>query len=72
MGNFLGLEFVNFVILGIILVSECIIDVNIFVGNIKVNVLQIDVVINFGNLGGVLVDINGNFVGINFMKIVVV
>ncbi len=38
-------------------------------GNTKVSVLQTDAAINPGTQGGALVDINGNLVGINSMKI---
>ena len=68
MGNPLGLEFANSVTSGIISASEQI-DANTSAGNTKVNVLQTDAAINPGNSGGALVDINGNLVGINSMKI---
>ena len=69
MGNPLGLEFANSVTSGIISASERTIDANTSAGNTKVNVLQTDAAINPGNSGGALVDINGNLVGINSMKI---
>ncbi len=69
MGNPLGLEFANSVTSGIISASERTIDANMSAGNTKVNVLQTDAAINPGNSGGALVDINGNLVGINSMKI---
>lgn len=69
MGNPLGLEFANSVTSGIISASERTIDTQTSAGNNKVNVLQTDAAINPGNSGGALVDINGNLVGINSMKI---
>lgn len=69
MGNPLGLEFANSVTSGIISASERTIGANTSAGNTKVNVLQTDAAINPGNSGGALVDINGNLVGINSMKI---
>lgn len=69
MGNPLGLEFANSVTSGIISANERTIDANTTGGNTKVNVLQTDAAINPGNSGGALVDINGNLVGINSMKI---
>ena len=67
MGNPLGLEFANSVTSGIIS-NERTIESNTTSGGTKVNVLQTDA-INPGNSGGALVDINGNLVGINSMKI---
>ncbi|MEB8126844.1 serine protease [Staphylococcus succinus] len=69
MGNPLGLEFANSVTSGIISASERTIDTQTTAGANKVNVLQTDAAINPGNSGGALVDINGNLVGINSMKI---
>ncbi|MDK9851548.1 S1C family serine protease [Staphylococcus equorum] len=69
MGNPLGLEFANSVTSGIISASERTIDTKTSAGTNKVNVLQTDAAINLGNSGGALVDINGNLVGINSMKI---
>ena len=69
MGNPLGLEFANSVTSGIISANERTIESNTTSGGTKVNVLQTDVAINPGNSGGALVDINGNLVGINSMKI---
>ena len=69
MGNPLGLEFANSVTSGIISASERTIDTQTSAGTNKVNVLQTDAAINPGNSGGALVDINGNLVGINSMKI---
>ncbi|PNZ76958.1 serine protease HtrA [Staphylococcus microti] len=69
MGNPLGLEFANTVTSGIISASERTIDAETTSGTNKVTVLQTDAAINPGNSGGALVDINGNLVGINSMKI---
>ncbi|QLK86268.1 S1C family serine protease [Staphylococcus sp. 17KM0847] len=69
MGNPLGLEFSNTVTSGIISASERTIDAETPAGTNKVTVLQTDAAINPGNSGGALVDINGNLVGINSMKI---
>ncbi len=69
MGNPLGLQFANSVTSGIISASERTIDTETTGGNTKVSVLQTDAAINPGNSGGALVDINGNLVGINSMKI---
>lgn len=70
MGNPLGLEFANSVTSGIISANERTIESNTTSGGTKVNVLQTDAPINPGNSGGALVDVNGNLVGINSMKIV--
>ncbi len=69
MGNPLGLQFANSVTSGIISASERTIDAETTGGDPKVSVLQTDAAINPGNSGGALVDINGNLVGINSMKI---
>src|SRR5699024_11117920 len=69
MGNPLGLEFANSVTSGIISASERTIDTQTSAGANKVNVLQTDAAINPGNSGAALVDLNGNLVGINSMKI---
>ncbi|UXR75443.1 MULTISPECIES: trypsin-like peptidase domain-containing protein [unclassified Staphylococcus] len=69
MGNPLGLEFANTVTSGIISASERTIDAETSAGTNKVTVLQTDAAINPGNSGGALVDLNGNLVGINSMKI---
>lgn len=69
MGNPLGLEFANSVTSGIISASERTIDTQTSAGANKVNVLQTDAAINPGNSGGALIDLNGNLVGINSMKI---
>ncbi|MBA8771552.1 S1C family serine protease [Staphylococcus coagulans] len=69
MGNPLGLEFSNTVTSGIISANERTIEANTSAGPNKVTVLQTDAAINPGNSGGALVDINGNLVGINSMKI---
>lgn len=69
MGNPLGLEFANTVTSGIISASERTIEADTSAGSNKVTVLQTDAAINPGNSGGALVDIDGNLVGINSMKI---
>ncbi|PNZ69650.1 serine protease [Staphylococcus croceilyticus] len=69
MGNPLGLEFANSVTSGIISANERTIESSTTSGGTKVNVLQTDAAINPGNSGGALVDVNGNLVGINSMKI---
>lgn len=69
MGNPLGLEFANSVTSGIISANERTIGADTTGGDTKVSVLQTDAAINPGNSGGALVDINGNLVGINSMKI---
>lgn len=68
-GNPLGLEFANTVTSGIISANERTIDTETAAGNNKVNVLQTDAAINPGNSGGALVNINGDLIGINSMKI---
>ncbi|MGV3244215.1 S1C family serine protease [Staphylococcus sp. 11261D007BR] len=69
MGNPLGLDFANTVTSGIISASERTIEADTSEGSNQVTVLQTDAAINPGNSGGALVDINGNLVGINSMKI---
>lgn len=60
-GNLFGVG--QIVIMGIISVIGC----NQFGLNIYEDFIQIDVVINFGNFGGVLVDVVGNLIGINMV-----
>lgn len=57
----------NFIIMvGIVSVKGC--NINILKENFVVeSFIQIDVVINFGNSGGVFVNFNGGFVGINMV-----
>lgn len=69
MGNPLGLEFANTVTSGIISANERTIETDTSAGPNKVNVIQTDAAINPGNSGGALVDINGNLIGINTLKI---
>ncbi|MCO4326501.1 trypsin-like peptidase domain-containing protein [Staphylococcus agnetis] len=69
MGNPLGLEFANTVTSGIISAKERTITTDTSAGGNKVNVIQTDAAINPGNSGGALVDLNGNLVGINTLKI---
>ncbi|ARJ50016.1 S1C family serine protease [Staphylococcus lutrae] len=69
MGNPLGLEFANTVTSGIISANERTIEADTSAGANKVTVLQTDAAINPGNSGGALVDIDGNLIGINSMKI---
>ncbi|UXR87747.1 S1C family serine protease [Staphylococcus felis] len=69
MGNPLGLEFANTVTSGIISANERTIEADSSQGSHKVTVLQTDAAINPGNSGGALVDVNGNLIGINSMKI---
>ncbi|WP_422070786.1 S1C family serine protease [Staphylococcus simulans] len=68
-GNPLGLEFANTVTSGIISANERTIETQTSAGNNKVSVLQTDAAINPGNSGGALVNLDGDLVGINSMKI---
>lgn len=69
MGNPLGLQFSNTVTSGIISASEREITVPTSEGKNKTTVLQTDAAINRGNSGGALVNLNGELVGVNSMKI---
>ena len=69
MGNPLGLQFSNTVTSGIISASEREITVPTSEGKNKTTVLQTDAAINPGNSGGALVNLNGELVGVNSMKI---
>ena len=69
MGNPLALEFANTVTSGIISANERTIETDTSAGSNKVNVIQTDAAINPGNSGGALVDLNGNLIGINTLKI---
>lgn len=71
-GNPLGLRFSSSVTLGIISATERSIPVDL-TGDGQIDwhaeVLQTDAAINFGNSGGALVNIEGQVIGINSMKI---
>lgn len=69
LGNPLGVEFANSVTQGIISSEERTMNVQTSEGATKATVIQTDAAINPGNSGGALVDLNGNLIGINSMKI---
>lgn len=65
-GNPLGLEFSRTVTQGIISAKERSVTVS---NNWEINVIQTDAAINPGNSGGALININGQVIGINSLKI---
>lgn len=69
LGNPLGLEFANSVTQGIISSEERTMNVQTSEGVTEATVIQTDAAINPGNSGGALIDLNGNLIGINSMKI---
>ncbi|WQK86429.1 trypsin-like peptidase domain-containing protein [Mammaliicoccus sp. Dog046] len=69
LGNPLGVEFANSVTQGIISSEERTMNVETSEGATEATVIQTDAAINPGNSGGALVDLNGNLIGINSMKI---
>ncbi|UXU84922.1 trypsin-like peptidase domain-containing protein [Mammaliicoccus sciuri] len=69
LGNPLGLEFANSVTQGIISSEERTMNVQTSQGVTEATVIQTDAAINPGNSGGALIDLNGNLIGINSMKI---
>ncbi|GGI40407.1 S1C family serine protease [Mammaliicoccus stepanovicii] len=69
LGNPLGIEFANSVTQGIISSQERTMSVQTSQGVTEATVIQTDAAINPGNSGGALIDLNGNLIGINSMKI---
>nr|WP_263312991.1 trypsin-like peptidase domain-containing protein [Mammaliicoccus sp. Marseille-Q6498] len=69
LGNPLGVEFANSVTQGIISSEERTMNVQTSQGTTEATVIQTDAAINPGNSGGALIDLNGNLIGINSMKI---
>jgi len=69
LGNPLGVEFANSVTQGIISSQERTMNVQTSQGVTEATVIQTDAAINPGNSGGALIDLNGNLIGINSMKI---
>ncbi|MFV5937492.1 S1C family serine protease [Mammaliicoccus sciuri] len=69
LGNPLGVEFANSVTQGIISSEERTMNVQTSQGVTEATVIQTDAAINPGNSGGALIDLNGNLIGINSMKI---
>ncbi|WP_084781897.1 S1C family serine protease [Bacillus niameyensis] len=68
-GNPLGLEFSRTVTQGIVSAVNRTISVDTSAGNWDLNVIQTDAAINPGNSGGALVNMAGELVGINSLKI---
>ncbi|MCD7035546.1 trypsin-like peptidase domain-containing protein [Metabacillus sp. GX 13764] len=68
-GNPLGLEFSRTVTEGIISGKDRSVSVTTSAGDWQLNVLQTDAAINPGNSGGPLINMNGEVIGINSLKI---
>lgn len=68
-GNPLGLELAGTVTEGIVSSKERTMKVETSAGNASVKVIQTDAAINPGNSGGALINISGQLIGINSMKI---
>ncbi|WP_231877284.1 trypsin-like peptidase domain-containing protein [Bhargavaea cecembensis] len=68
-GNPLGLELSRSVTEGIVSATDRSINVDTSAGEWEMNVIQTDAAINQGNSGGALVNMNGEVIGINSLKI---
>ncbi|MFC7366489.1 MULTISPECIES: S1C family serine protease [Bhargavaea] len=68
-GNPLGLELSRSVTEGIVSATDRSISVDTSAGEWEMNVIQTDAAINQGNSGGALVNMNGEVIGINSLKI---
>lgn len=68
-GNPLSLDFSGTVTQGIISAPSRSIDVQTTAGNWQMNVIQTDAAINPGNSGGALINLDGELIGINSLKI---
>src|SRR5690606_26386572 len=68
-GNPLGLELSRSVTEGIVSATDRSISVDTSAGEWEMNVIQTDAAINEGNSGGALVNMNGEVIGINSLKI---
>lgn len=69
-GSPLGEEYIGTVTKGILSGKDRTVSVSMPNGNFMMNVLQTDAAINPGNSGGPLVNINGEVIGINSLKLV--
>lgn len=68
-GNPLGLDFSRTVTQGIISAKDRSVTISTSMGEWELNVLQTDAAINPGNSGGALINIKGQVIGINSLKI---
>ncbi len=69
-GSPLGVEYMGTVTKGILSGKDRTVSVNVPNGNFMMDVLQTDAAINPGNSGGPLVNINGEVIGVNSLKLV--
>ncbi len=69
-GSPLGVEYIGTVTKGILSGKDRTISVSMPHGNFMMDVLQTDAAINPGNSGGPLVNINGEVIGVNSLKLV--
>ncbi len=69
-GSPVGVEYMGTVTRGILSGKDRTISVNLPHGNFMIDVLQTDAAINPGNSGGPLVNINGQVIGVNSLKLV--